>query len=53
VQSPLRWSSDADWKLDYCNVDRLSPDEIARRRTEFDAGKADAKAAANASGDAD
>lgn len=53
VQSPLRWSSDADWKLDYCNVDRLSPEEIARRRAEFDAGKADAKAAAKASGDTD
>ena len=53
VQSPLRWSSDADWKLDYCNVDRLAPDEVARRRAEFDAGKADAKAAANAAGDAD
>ena len=53
VQSPLRWSSDADWKLDYCNIDRLSPDEIARRRAEFDAGKADAKAAAKALGDCD
>jgi hypothetical protein len=46
VQSPLRWRGDADWKLDYCNVDRLSADEMARRRAEFDAGKADAKAAA-------
>jgi len=46
VQSPLRWRGDADWKLDYCNVDRLSADEIARRRAEFEAGKADAKAAA-------
>jgi hypothetical protein len=40
VQSPLRWRDDADWKLDYCNIERLSPDEIARRRAEFDAGKA-------------
>ena len=46
VQSPLRWRGDADWKLDYCNVDRLSADEIARRRAEFEAGKADTKAAA-------
>jgi len=52
VQSPLRWSGNADWKLDYCNVDRLSPEEIARRRVEFDAGKADAKAAKER-GDAD
>ncbi|HEX4233941.1 MAG TPA: glycine/sarcosine/betaine reductase selenoprotein B family protein [Caldimonas sp.] len=44
VQSPLRWSESADWKLDYCNVERLSADEIARRRAEFDAGKAQAKA---------
>jgi len=40
VQSPLRWSASADWKLDYCNVQRLSADELRRRRAEFDAGKA-------------
>ena len=39
VQSPLRWSEDADWKLDYCNIERLSVAEIARRRAEFDQGK--------------
>jgi hypothetical protein len=39
VQSPLRWSESADWKLDYSNVERLSPEEIARRRAEFDRGK--------------
>jgi len=44
VQSPLRWSASADWKLDYCNVERLTPDEIARRRAAFDVGKAQAKA---------
>ena len=43
VQSPLRWSGSADWKLDYCNVARLAPEEIARRRAAFDAGKAQAK----------
>ena len=43
VQSPLRWSDNADWKLDYCNIERLTPEDIARRRTEFDAGKAQAK----------
>lgn len=42
VQSPLRWSDSADWKLDYCNIDRIAPDEIGRRRAEFDAGKAQA-----------
>lgn len=43
VQSPLRWSDSADWKLDYSNVDRLTPEEISRRRAEFDAGKLQAQ----------
>jgi len=36
VQSPLVWSSDPDWKLDYSNIARLSPEELQRRRAEFD-----------------
>ncbi len=40
VQSPLRWSDDPDWKLDYCNIERLTPEEIRIRRAEFDAVKA-------------
>jgi len=43
VQSPLRWSASADWKLDYCSVQRLSPEELQRRRAAFDAGKVQAK----------
>ena len=43
VQSPLRWSESADWKLDYCNVERLTADEIARLRAEFDEGRATAR----------
>jgi hypothetical protein len=43
VQSPLRWSASADWKLDYSNIARLSPEEIARRRAEFDRQKDVAK----------
>ena len=39
VQSPLRWSSDPDWKLDFSNVARLTPAEIARRRAEFEQQK--------------
>ena len=39
VQSPLRWREDAAWKLDYSNIARLSPEEIARRRREFDRQK--------------
>ena len=31
VQSPLRWSTDPSWKLDYSNIERLSPEEIQRR----------------------
>jgi hypothetical protein len=44
VQSPLRWSDDPAWKLDYSNIARLSPEEIARRRAEFDRQKEVAKA---------
>jgi D-proline reductase (dithiol) PrdB len=43
VQSPLRWSPSPDWKLDYCNVELLTPEEIKRRRAEFDAARAQAK----------
>jgi len=39
VQSPLRWSEDPYWKLDYSNIDRLSAAEIRQRRTEFDREK--------------
>jgi len=39
VQSPQRWSESADWKLDYCNVERLGAEEIGRRRAEFDEAK--------------
>jgi D-proline reductase (dithiol) PrdB len=39
VQSPLRWSEDPVWKLDYSNIDRLSPQDIAQRRQEFDRQK--------------
>jgi D-proline reductase (dithiol) PrdB len=43
VQSPLRWGASADWKLDYSNVERLTGEEIERRRAEFDRGKDEAK----------
>jgi hypothetical protein len=39
VQSPLRWSADSSWKLDYSNIGRLSAEEIRRRRDEFDRQK--------------
>src|SRR5262245_41863667 len=44
VQSTLKWSDGPDWKLDYCNIERLSPDEISRRRQEFDRQKTIARA---------
>lgn len=43
VQNPIRWTADGKWKLDYSNVEQLSPEEIARRREEFDRGKEVAK----------
>ena len=30
VQSPLIWSTDPSWKLDYSNLEKLSPAEVAR-----------------------
>ena len=43
VQSPLRWADDAAWKLDFSNLDRMTPEQIAERRREFDEIKAVAK----------
>ena len=44
VQSPLRWAEDAAWKLDFSNLDRMTPEQIAERRKEFDEIKAIARA---------
>jgi D-proline reductase (dithiol) PrdB len=44
VQSPLRWRDDASWKLDFSDLSKLTPDEIAERRQEFDVVKAVARA---------
>ena len=43
MQSPLTWNGRADWKLDYCNIDRLTPEQIATRRAAFDQAKSEAK----------
>jgi len=40
VQSPQRWRDDASWKLDFSNLDKLRPEDIAERRKEFDVVKA-------------
>ena len=39
MQSPLRWSESAEWKLDYCNAEQLSREELKRLRAEFDREK--------------
>jgi D-proline reductase (dithiol) PrdB len=39
VQSPLRWRDDASWKLDFSNLAKLTPEQIAERRQEFDVVK--------------
>ena len=44
VQSPLSWSDSPDWKLDYCNIERVPVAEIAQRRAEFERQKNLAKA---------
>jgi hypothetical protein len=44
VQSPLKWRDDPGWKLDYCNIERLSQEELTAKRAEFDRAKAQAKA---------
>ena len=39
MQSPLRWSESGRWKLDYSNIDQLTPEDLAARRAEFDRQK--------------
>ncbi|TMG87959.1 MAG: glycine reductase [Betaproteobacteria bacterium] len=50
VQLPLAWTASPDWKLDYCNIERLAPEEIRRRRAEFDDGKTQARRAREEAG---
>ncbi len=40
VRSPLVWADSPEWKLDFSNVERLSEEELTRRRAQFDADKA-------------
>jgi hypothetical protein len=49
VQSPMRWSDDAAWKLDFSNLERMTPEQIAERRREFDEIRAIAKSKREAS----
>ncbi len=50
VQSPLRWSDNPDWKLDFSNISQLSEAEIEQRRRDFDKVKEVAKARRAADG---
>jgi len=43
IRSPFTWSGDVNWQCDYSNAAILSSEEIAKRRAEFDKGKAEAK----------
>ena len=43
VQSPQRWSDDPAWKLRYSDVSKLTPEDVAERRKEFDVVKATIK----------
>ena len=43
MQNPIRWSDDHSWKEDISNVEKMSPEEIARRKAEFDKTKEIAK----------
>ena len=43
VQSPLVWSSDPVWKLDYSNLEKFSPQEITRLREEAEQARITAR----------
>jgi hypothetical protein len=44
MQSPLIWSEDPSWKLDYSNIERLSSEEVARLKAEAESVRETAKA---------
>jgi hypothetical protein len=43
VQSPLIWSTDPSWKLDYSNLEKLSPAEVARLSKEAEQARITAR----------
>src|ERR1700730_10356736 len=43
VQSPLARNASPDWKLDFQNIAQMAPEEIARRRADFQKQKDIAK----------
>ena len=44
VPGKSKWSGNWEWKLDYSNPERVSPEEIARLKAENDKAKDTAKA---------
>jgi len=44
VQSPQRWTEDAEWKKDFNDISKLTPEQIAERRKEFEVVKSVARA---------
>jgi D-proline reductase (dithiol) PrdB len=42
-QSPLTWQDAPDWKEDYANAERVSPEELARLRAEVERARLTAK----------
>ena len=43
VQSPLIWSADPSWKLDYSNLEKLSPEEVTRLSEEAEKARITAR----------
>jgi hypothetical protein len=43
LQSPLVWSADPDWKLDYSNIEKLSKQELAKLRDEAEQARLTAR----------
>ena len=43
VQSPLKWSQNPDWKLDFSNIEQMDDAELKQRRAAFDEVKAVAR----------
>jgi hypothetical protein len=43
VQSPLQWSLDPSWKLDYSNLEKMSSQEIVRLREEAEQARITAR----------
>jgi hypothetical protein len=50
LTSPLEWDADHSWKWDYSNPARIPPQELARKREEFDRVKQEARRSAASTG---